>query len=249
MTEQPPLPLDPPPADPAPAPAPAATPAPAVLQGARPPWWVRWMERLLQPWIEIKREPAVPPFALDRPVCYVIEHYGLSNALILDRACREAGLPSPFAPLPGDPLRRKRAYIARGQGDVLAADHTTGDVRQLVLRNLGQIHRGDEHADGFTARVGELLLHVPQKGRFQLRDLLCTHRRAQRHPVLLRKRRGCFVQRHALLGVERPGQLIVVSQSINEIRPPGLFEGGLPQCLLFAKGIEQERRWCAPRSR
>ena len=77
------------------------------------------MERLLQPWIEIKREPAVPPFVLDRPVCYVMEHYGLSNALILDRACREAGLPSPFAPLPSDPLGRKRAYVAlsrRGNG-------------------------------------------------------------------------------------------------------------------------------------
>ena len=30
---------------------------------ARPPWWVRLMERILQPWIVIKREPAVPPFA------------------------------------------------------------------------------------------------------------------------------------------------------------------------------------------
>src|SRR5690606_22630616 len=36
----------------------------------------------------------------------------LSNALILDRACREAGLPSPLGPLPGDPLGRKRAYVA-----------------------------------------------------------------------------------------------------------------------------------------
>src|SRR5207342_3271108 len=33
-------------------------------------------------------------------------------ALILERACRESGLPSPFALLPGDPLGRKRAYIA-----------------------------------------------------------------------------------------------------------------------------------------
>ena len=31
---------------------------------ARPPWWVRLMERILQPWIVIKREPDVPPFAL-----------------------------------------------------------------------------------------------------------------------------------------------------------------------------------------
>ena len=110
MTEQPELPLPPP----------APVPVRAVhVPPARPPWWVRLMERVLAPWIEIKREPTVPPFVLDRPVCYVMENYGLSNALILDRACREAGLPSPFAPLPSDPLGRKRAYIAlsrRGGG-------------------------------------------------------------------------------------------------------------------------------------
>jgi glycerol-3-phosphate O-acyltransferase len=85
----------------------------------RPPLWARLLERLLDPWIEIKREPTVPPFTAERPICYVIEHYGVSNMLILDRACREAGLPSPLAPLPGDPLGRKRAYVAisrRGGG-------------------------------------------------------------------------------------------------------------------------------------
>ncbi len=92
--------------------APTPPPAPAAKPAGRPPLWARLMEKLLAPWIEIKREPAVPPFTLDRPVCYVIENYGLSNTLILDRACREAGLPSPLAALPGDPLGRKRAYVA-----------------------------------------------------------------------------------------------------------------------------------------
>ncbi len=91
---------------------PTPPPAPAAKPSGRPPLWARLMEKLLAPWIEIKREPTVPPFTLDRPVCYVIENYGLSNTLILDRACREAGLPSPLAALPGDPLGRKRAYVA-----------------------------------------------------------------------------------------------------------------------------------------
>jgi glycerol-3-phosphate O-acyltransferase len=105
MTEQPPLPL------PNPEQAlPALAPLP--LPRASAPWWLRLVGRMLAPWIEIKREPAVPPFQLDRPVCYVLEDYGTSNVLILDRACREAGLPSPFAALPGDPLGRKRAYVA-----------------------------------------------------------------------------------------------------------------------------------------
>lgn len=89
-----------------------ATPPQTPRPRAKPPLWARFMEKLLQPWIEIKREPVVPPFSLDRPVCYVIENYGLSNTLILDRACREAGLPSPLAALPGDPLGRKRSYVA-----------------------------------------------------------------------------------------------------------------------------------------
>jgi len=112
MTEQPPLPLPPPEAEA------EKRNLPVALPKASPPWWLRLAGRLLAPWIEIKREPTVPPFVLDRPVCYVMEDYGLSNALILERACREAGLPSPFAPLPGDPLGRKRAYVAlsrRGQ--------------------------------------------------------------------------------------------------------------------------------------
>ncbi|MCX7043327.1 MAG: glycerol-3-phosphate 1-O-acyltransferase PlsB [Gammaproteobacteria bacterium] len=143
MTEQPELPLDPP----TPAPAPPASPPPTVpgrniaLVLAPPPWWVRLMERLLAPWIEIKREPTVPPFVLDRPVCYVMENYGLSNALILDRACREAGLPSPFAPLPGDPLGRKRAYIAMSRRGGGAAQGTKKKSYSQGLSRLLMSHR------------------------------------------------------------------------------------------------------------
>ena len=147
MTEQPELPLDPPaPAPAAQPPTLAASPSGAANRRmsptlARPPWWVRLMERLLAPWIEIKREPTVPPFALDRPVCYVMENYGLSNALILDRACREAGLPSPFAPLPGDPLGRKRAYIALSRRGGGAAQGTRKKSYSQGLSRLLMSHR------------------------------------------------------------------------------------------------------------
>ena len=91
------------------------------------------MGKLLEPWIEIKREPTVPPFVVDRPICYVLENYGLSNALILDRACREAGLPSALAPLPGDPLGRKRAYIALSRrGGVKNRNYSDGLSRLLL---------------------------------------------------------------------------------------------------------------------
>ena len=40
MTEQPPLPFDPPSAAPGPTPEP---PAPILPAASRPPWWVRWL--------------------------------------------------------------------------------------------------------------------------------------------------------------------------------------------------------------
>src|SRR5207342_1421059 len=129
MTEQAPLPLPPP--------APEPLPPPPSGKPTRPPLWARIIEKILVPWIEIKREPTIPPFTLDRPVCYVLENYGLSNALILDRACREAGLPSPLAPLPGDPLGRKRAYIALSRrGGVKNRSHSDGLSRLLMAHRL-----------------------------------------------------------------------------------------------------------------
>ncbi|GAB3372676.1 glycerol-3-phosphate 1-O-acyltransferase PlsB [Lysobacter rhizosphaerae] len=111
-------------ADPRPHPAP------------RRPLWAKLLGSLLEPWVELKVEPANPlehVAALDgRPVCYVLEDYGLSNALILERACREAGLPTPLQPLPGDPLGRKRAYLALSRRNVSTlaplADSITGTI-------------------------------------------------------------------------------------------------------------------------
>ncbi|HTL14239.1 MAG TPA: glycerol-3-phosphate 1-O-acyltransferase PlsB [Thermomonas sp.] len=98
-----------PPADAAPPPGPRA-------RAGRPPLWARVLGRLLDPWLKLDIEPAQPDrfrqFDDGRPVCYVLEDYGLSNALILERACRQAGLPPPLQPIPGDPLGRKRAYVA-----------------------------------------------------------------------------------------------------------------------------------------
>ena len=78
----------------------------------RAPWWFQLAGQLLQPWVRIRRDPAEPATLLKAgvPVCYVIERDGFSDALILDRACREAGLPNPLQPLAG--TRRKRSVFA-----------------------------------------------------------------------------------------------------------------------------------------
>jgi len=116
-------------------PAPSRDPAQAELPIASPsltdarmpapmrqPWWARLLGRLMAPWVSLTIEPSTPSdHATDwnrGPVCYVLEDYGLSNALILERACREHGLPSPLQPLPGDPLGRNRAYVALSRRNV-----------------------------------------------------------------------------------------------------------------------------------
>ena len=83
----------------------------------RAPWWFNLAGQLLQPWLRIRRDPAEPAALLRAgvPVCYVIERDGFSDALILQRACREAGLPSPMQPLSG--TRRKRSVFALARRD------------------------------------------------------------------------------------------------------------------------------------
>src|SRR5690348_4727171 len=77
-----------------------------------PSWGRSLLGTLLGPWLRIKRAPAEPlrRLACGPPVVYVIERQGLSAGLILERACREAGLPSPLRPIPGVPRRRPSTF-------------------------------------------------------------------------------------------------------------------------------------------
>ncbi|TDR36278.1 glycerol-3-phosphate acyltransferase [Tahibacter aquaticus] len=83
-------------------------------EAPRVPWRLRLFGRLLESWIRIKPDPADPKSLLlpGVPVIYVTERYGLSDALILEQACREAGLPSALIPPPNLSTRRKRSYFA-----------------------------------------------------------------------------------------------------------------------------------------
>ncbi|MBB6184679.1 glycerol-3-phosphate 1-O-acyltransferase PlsB [Oleiagrimonas soli] len=90
------------------------SPAQRGMPRAPQRWRRSLLSRLMEPWVRIKRDPAEPAALLlpDVPVCYVIERHGLSDALILDRACHEAGLPDPGQAIAGLPLRRQRAMFA-----------------------------------------------------------------------------------------------------------------------------------------
>lgn len=105
---------------------------------SRAPWWFNLLGHLLEPWVKVRRDPAEPTTLLKPgvPVCYVIERDGISDALILDRSCREAGLPSPMQPLAG--TRRRRSVFALGRNDSLLL----GKSRQRAPKDaLGQMVR------------------------------------------------------------------------------------------------------------
>lgn len=106
----------------------------------RAPWWFNLAGQLLQPWVRIRRDPAEPTALLEAgsPVCYVIERDGFSDALILQRACREAGLPSPMQALPGTRRRRSVFALARRDGWVLGRNRKRAPNEQLrqLVRSL-----------------------------------------------------------------------------------------------------------------
>ncbi|MGN6152689.1 MAG: glycerol-3-phosphate 1-O-acyltransferase PlsB [Lysobacteraceae bacterium] len=159
--------------------APEPPSAPPQARGRRP-LWAGLLGWFLEPWIELRIDPLPEALSDDpRPVCYVLEDYGLSNALILERACREAGLPSALRPLAGDPLRRKRAYVALarrpsalGLAADMAADLATGKPPKLTrparrhseaLARLLDAHRADPALDVRLVPVSIFVGRAPDR--------------------------------------------------------------------------------------
>ncbi|TAN04617.1 MAG: glycerol-3-phosphate 1-O-acyltransferase PlsB [Rhodanobacteraceae bacterium] len=104
-------------------------------------WWRALWGTLLAPWIKIKRDPAEPVTLLapGTPVIYVIERNGFSDSLILERACHEAGMPSPLAWVPGMGKRRRAMFAMRGTGGWFqrrGRDHAAQDTIRQMLRVL-----------------------------------------------------------------------------------------------------------------
>ncbi|MCM2356457.1 MAG: glycerol-3-phosphate 1-O-acyltransferase, partial [Arenimonas sp.] len=125
--------------------APAPRPAKVKL-----PLWARLLGRPLHPWLKLDIETDPQVGADARQICYVLEDYGLSNALILARAGREAGLPPPLQPIAGDPLGRKRAYVAlsrRNASALAPSGPPSGKTRSESLSRLLQAHRADPTLD------------------------------------------------------------------------------------------------------
>jgi glycerol-3-phosphate O-acyltransferase len=126
---------------------------------ARTRWRFPLLARLLEPWVRIKRDPAEPAALLAPgvPVCYVIERHGLSDALILDRACHEAGLPDPNQAIAALPLRRKRAMFAlsRRYGWIFGRRHRVAHAPLIeLLQALGKSPDADVQLVPVSIYVG-----------------------------------------------------------------------------------------------
>src|SRR6202000_1711446 len=94
--------------------SPVSNVPPPIAAPSQAPWWSRALGALLEPWVRIRRDASASTITLDPnvPVCYVTERYGMSDTLILEQACREAGLPEPLRPLQVANLRKKRSMFA-----------------------------------------------------------------------------------------------------------------------------------------
>ena len=152
---------------PVPADAPAAAARAVPPRAGRRPWWARLLGRLVEPWLGLKIEPEHPGQYNDgRPAVYVLEDYGLSNALILDKACRDAGLPSPLVPLPGDPTKRKRAYVAlsrRSSNNALIPEQRGAKTHSDSLAKLLQAHRDNPALDVHLVPVSIFVGRAPER--------------------------------------------------------------------------------------
>jgi glycerol-3-phosphate O-acyltransferase len=111
-------------------------------------WWRSLLRTLLAPWVRIKHDPAEPVSLLapDTPVVYVIERNGRSDSLILERACREAGMPSPLATLPGLGKHRRAMFGMRGTGSWYGR-RGHGRAAHDTLRRLLRRLEADPDAD------------------------------------------------------------------------------------------------------
>ncbi len=136
----------------------------------RAPWWFDLAGPLLQPWVKIRRDPAEPATLLrgDAPVCYVIERDGFSDALILQRACREAGLPNPLQALAG--TRRRRSVFALVQREGWVFGRIRKRSAQVALRQLQQSLHDQPEADIQLVPVAIYVGRAPSRdsGWFQV---------------------------------------------------------------------------------
>ena len=136
-----------------------------AADAAQAPAWLNMLGALLRPWLHIHRTPedarALVPDD-PRPTVYVIERYGLSDALILEQACKEGGLPAPYAAADRLPIKRRRAVVALSRRPRLFGrrPHPT---RSQTLSLLADVVRSDPAKDVRLVPVSIFVGRAPNR--------------------------------------------------------------------------------------
>ncbi len=141
------------------------TPSVRSAEPARGPALLNILGALLRPWIRIRREPREPRELLpddERPTVYVVERYGLSDSLILEQACREAGLPSPYEAARHVPIKRTRAIVAVTPRPRLFR-RRAHPSRSETLSRLAEVVRADPSADVRLVPVSIFVGRAPDR--------------------------------------------------------------------------------------
>ena len=143
----------------------AKSPAPTLA-----PLWLRALGFLIEPWIRIRREPAEPRTQYDPalPVCYVTERYGLSDTLILEQACREAGLPEPLRPFTFGGMNKQRAMFALSRRDGWFFRKPRSRTHSETLALLLEAVRANPDLDVQLIPVSILVGRAPETGWFRV---------------------------------------------------------------------------------
>ncbi len=139
---------------------------------ARAPFWLNLASKVLRPWIRIRIEPQDPRELLPNdgiPTVYVVERYGLSDTLILEQACREAGLPSPYEAATRLPIKRTRAIIALTPRPSLLRSRSHSS-RSETLSQLADLVSHDPQSDVRLVPVSIFVGRAPdrQSGWFRV---------------------------------------------------------------------------------
>jgi glycerol-3-phosphate O-acyltransferase len=129
------------------------------------PWWSRALGALLEPWVRVKRDASATQITLDPniPVCYVTERFGLSDTLILEQACRDAGLPEPLRPLQVANLRKKRSMFSISRRAAWFVQRKKSLTHSQTLAQLLDTLRAHPDADLQLVPVSIFVGRAPDK--------------------------------------------------------------------------------------
>jgi len=129
------------------------------------PWWLRVLGVVIEPWIRIRREPAEPRAQIvpALPVCYVTERYGLSDTLILEQACREAGMPEPLRPFAFAGMSKQRAMFALSRRDGWLFGRPRSRTHSQTLAQLLDAVRANPDLDAQLIPVSILVGRAPDR--------------------------------------------------------------------------------------